>query len=68
MDKELRDMLHKYLLMQDIDLKGMNLQELFDHRFHYLQLQEKVQKKFEELGILKPKSFLQVVSHFHKAG
>lgn len=67
MDKELRDMLHKYLLMQDIDLKGMNLQELFDHRFDYLQLQEKVQKQFEELE-LKPESFLQVVSHFHKAG
>ena len=40
--------------MQDIDLKGLNLQELYDHRHEYLQLQGKVQKKFEELGILKP--------------
>jgi len=40
--------------MQDNDLKEMNLQELYDHRFEYLQLQEKIQKKFEELGIVKP--------------
>ncbi len=51
MDKEARDLLHRYFLMDDIELKGMNLQELFDHRFEYLQLQEKIQKKFVELGI-----------------
>ena len=54
MDREARDLLHKYLLMQDIDLKGLNLQELYDHRHEYLQLQEKIQKKFELLGIVKP--------------
>ena len=53
MDKESRDLLHKYFIMQDADLTGMSLQELFDYRFEYIQLHDKLQRKFEELDKLK---------------
>jgi len=54
MDIEARDLMYKYFLMEDIDIKGMSLQELFDHKFEIIQLRDKVQKKFKELEKEKP--------------
>ncbi len=54
MDRKTRDLMRKYFLMEDINIKEMSLQQLFDHRYEYLNLREKVQKKFEELEKEKP--------------
>ena len=54
MARQAFDLIHESFNTLDIDIEGMTLQELFDHRFIDIQLCEKMVKKFEELNRKKP--------------
>lgn len=50
MDKEELKLIRESFRLQDLDITKMSLEELFEHRFKFLELH----KKYEELHKRKP--------------
>ena len=46
MDNEIRDLIHKYYLMEDVNLDRMSAKEAREHTAEYLKLRRELRRRF----------------------